>query len=83
MPVDFDPGAFKDTVLGGKWRFILLIVFFDILLIAMSLLTLHQGELTKKQIILRTINVEYEQRLKTEVVTTTRVITIVVPSRPQ
>ncbi len=66
----------------SRGRFIWLIVFFDVLLIALSLLSLQQGELRKDQIILRRRKVEYEQRLKTEVVTTTRVVTIVVTSSP-
>lgn len=83
MKAGFDLGKLKNTILGGRWRFILLIVFFDILLIAMSLLSLQQGELQKQQIILKRTKVEYEQRLRTEIVTTTRVITIVITSSPR
>jgi hypothetical protein len=83
MQVDFDPGEFKNKVLGSRWRFILLIVFFDVLLIAMSLLSLQQGELQKRQIILHRRKVEYEQKLRTEIVTTTRVVTVVITASPR
>ena len=83
MKSGFDLGKLKNAILGSRWRFILLIVFFDILLIAMSLLSLQQGELQKQQIILKRTKVEYEQRLRTEIVTTTKVITIVITSSPR
>jgi hypothetical protein len=83
MQVNFDPSEFKNKVLGSRWRFIMLIVFFDILLIAMSLLSLQQGELQKRQIILHRRKVEYEQKLRTEIVTTTRVVTVVITASPR
>jgi len=74
----FDPDRFGGTRLGGRWRFILLIVVFNILLIAMVLLSLQQGELRREVIILERTRTVLQERYLTVVVTATRIITVVV-----
>lgn len=78
-----DLGRLSGRAFGGRARFFFLIVVFNVLLLAMLLLSLQQGELKRELIILNYTKTEYEERIRTELITTTRVVTVVVtPAAP-
>ena len=78
-----DLGKINERAFGGRARFVFLIMVFNVLLLAMILLSLQQNELKKELLILNYTRTEYEERLKTELITTTKIITVVVtPAAP-
>ena len=67
------------TRLGGRMRFAILIVVFNILLITTLLLALQQGELKREVITLQATRMVYEEQIRTEMFTRTQIITRVIP----
>lgn len=67
---------------SGRWRFLLLMIIFNALLISMAFLSLQQKEMETRVLTLRQRRILVEERLSTEEITRTRVVTIVVTPLP-
>lgn len=65
--------------LGGRMRFVVLILVFNVLLISTLLLSLQQGELKREVIILQATRMVYEEQIRTETFTHTQIITQIIP----
>ncbi len=65
--------------LSGRMRFIVLILMFNVLLISTLLLALQQGELRREVITLQATRMVYEERIRTETITSTQIITRIIP----
>jgi len=64
---------------SGRMRFIVLILMFNVLLISTLLLALQQGELRREVITLQATRMVYEERIRTETITSTQIITRIIP----
>ncbi|MCD6554740.1 MAG: hypothetical protein DRI52_01445 [Chloroflexi bacterium] len=67
------------NLLGGRMRFVVLILVFNVLLISTLLLSLQQGELKREVITLQATRMVYEELIRTETITHTQVITRIIP----
>ena len=67
------------NLLGGRMRFVVLILVFNVLLISTLLLSLQQGELKREVITLQATRTVYEELIRTETITHTQVITRIIP----
>ena len=72
-------GRFKQSVLSGRARFLLLIAAFNLLLIATLLLAMQRHELQQEVEIVRQTRVVIEGQVRTFVVTQTQVVTKIMP----
>ena len=67
---------------GGRGRFISLVVVLNFLLISIALLSLQKEELETEVVVLRERRTIIEERLITEEITRTNLVTIVVTPAP-
>jgi hypothetical protein len=79
MGIHLDDIHLPTRLFGGRMRFIILIIVFNILLISTLLLALQQGELKSEIITLQATRMVYEELILTETITQTRTITQVIP----
>ncbi|MGQ9628417.1 MAG: hypothetical protein ACUVV0_16125 [Anaerolineae bacterium] len=84
-----DPEAAQQTTIlervarDNRLRFIFLLIIFNILLLIMTILSMRQGELKEERIILETRKIEYERQILEQVITETKVITVVITGSPE
>lgn len=73
-----DTERFQGIARHGRWRFVLLILVFNILLITTLLLSMHHQELIETHQLLET-QIIYQELLITQEVIESVIITVVVP----
>lgn len=66
----------------NRLRLISLLIIFNLLLLIMTLLAMRQGELREERFILEKRKIEYERQILEQVITETRVVTVVVTGSP-
>ncbi len=77
--IQIDTERFQGVARHGRWRFILLILVFNILLITTLLLSMQNQELREVRELLVETRVVYEELLVTQEVIEAVTVTIVVP----
>ncbi len=63
----------------SRWRFLALLILFDILLVAVVVLSFQRTELVQEEVELRQTREVYDVQIHQEVITQTVIITEVVP----
>ncbi|MDY7040808.1 MAG: hypothetical protein SVX38_08085 [Chloroflexota bacterium] len=79
VEIDVDARRLPLALLGGRMRFVVLILLFNVLLISTLLLALQQGELRREVITLQATRMVYDELIRTETITRTRVVTEIIP----
>ena len=79
VEIRLDSARLPAGLLGGRMRFVILILVFNVLLISTLLLALQQGELVREVITLQATRMVYEEQIRTEIITHTQIITRIIP----